>query len=75
MASVIIYQDQPDNWQFHGPTQEMRNYGGATKKLIYVDRTLCVVDYDSGARLVIIPISRRHLVGIGLKCIVTALRK
>ena len=73
MASVIIYQDEPDNWQYHAPTQEMRNYGGGTKKLVYVDRTLCVLDYDSGARLVIIPVSRWKLVGIGLKCIVAAL--
>jgi len=75
MASVIIYQDKPDSWQYHAPTQEIRNCGGGTKKLVYVDRTLCVLDYESGARLVIIPVSRWKLVGVGLKCIVSALRK
>jgi hypothetical protein len=75
MASVIIYQDKPDSWHYHAPTKEMRNCGGTTKKLLYVNGTLCLLDYESGARLVIIPVSRWKLIAIALNCIVAALKR
>jgi hypothetical protein len=75
VATVIIYQDKPDNWQHHAPTQEMRNYGGATKKIIYINGALCVLDNEPGARLAIIPLSRWKLAQTGLNCIMAALRR
>jgi hypothetical protein len=74
MTSVIIYQDRPDNWQYDASAQEMRNYGVATKKIVYVDGELCLLDTASEAKLIIIPVSRWKLVKIGLHCIMAALR-
>jgi hypothetical protein len=71
---MIIYQDKPDNWQHHAPTQEIRNCGGATKKIIYADGALCALDHERGAKVVIISVSRWELVGIGLSCFMAALR-
>jgi hypothetical protein len=75
MVDVIIYQDKPDNWEYHAPTQEMRNYGGSSKKLVYVDGALCALDHEQGARVVIIPVSRWKLAEIGLSCIMAALKR
>jgi hypothetical protein len=75
MAGVIIYQDKPENWQYHAPTQEMRNYGGASKKIIYVDGELCAFDRELGARAFIISVSRRELAEMGLRCIMAALKR
>jgi hypothetical protein len=72
MASPIIYQDKADHWQWHASTQEMRNDSGATKKIIYANGALCLLDIDSEARLAIIPLSRWKLVEIGLNCIMAA---
>jgi hypothetical protein len=75
MAHVIIYQDKPDNWQYHAPTQELRNYGGSRKKLFYVNGALCAFDHEQGVKVFIIPVSRWKLVEIGLSCIMAALKR
>jgi hypothetical protein len=64
MAGVIIYQDKPDNWHYDAPTQEIRNYGCAIEKIVYVDGVLCALDHEGGASVVIISVSRWELAGI-----------
>ena len=54
---MIIFQDKPDNWQYHAPTQELRNYGGASKKIVCVNAVRYVFDVRQGA-MVDIPVSR-----------------
>jgi curved DNA-binding protein CbpA len=70
--TVIIFQDEPDNWQYHALTQELRNYGSPSKKIVCVSAVLYVFDFTQGA-MVEIPVSRWKLVQIGLSCIMAAL--
>ena len=72
---VIIYQDKPDDWQWHASTQQLRNYGDASKKVVYANGVLCILDKEPEARLAIIPVSRWKLAVIGLSCIMAALRR
>lgn len=67
---VTLYQDEPDQWHYHPPTQEMRLYE-ARKKLVYTGKELVVLDNKLGKGLGI-PVSRWRLARIGLNCIVTA---
>jgi hypothetical protein len=71
---MIINQDKPDSWQYDAPTQEIRNYAGAIKKIIYANGTLCVFDREPEARVAIVPVSRWELSAIGLNCIMAALK-
>ena len=71
---MIIFQDKPDNWQYHAPTQELRNYGSPAKKIVCVSAALYVFDVRRGA-MIEIPVSRRNLVEIALGCIMAALRR
>jgi len=72
--TVIIFQDKPDNWQYHAPTQELRNYGRPGKKIVCVSAALYVFDVRQGA-MIEIPVSRGNLVEIGLGCVMAALRR
>ena len=69
---MIIFQDEPDNWQYHALTQELRNYGSASKKIVCVNAVLYVFDFRQGS-MVEIPVSGWKLVQIGLSCIMAAL--
>jgi hypothetical protein len=59
---VIIFQDEPDNWQYHALTQELRNYGSPSKKIVCVNAVLYVFDLRQGA-MVEIPVSGWKLGG------------
>ena len=69
MDAAFIYRNRPKDRFYDASTGEMR--GGPDKVIAYVNGFLCAMDRDAK---IAFPVSRWKLAGIGLGCVLTAIR-